>query len=79
MQEYRDRWEALEKENLSSDVSNKIERSEYFVQYRDFNEQQDHQEMEKIVDEAINTAIPDEGQENLTEGEKIMTGLKARF
>lgn len=29
VQEYRDRWEALEKENLESDVFAKLERAEY--------------------------------------------------
>ena len=61
VQEYRDRWEALEKENLANDVNLKLERSEYFVQYRDNFEPQDAQEMEKIVEEAINSALPDEG------------------
>ena len=63
VQEYRDRWEALEKENLASDVNDKLERSEYNNTYKESYEPQDHQEMEKIVEDAIASALPEEGQE----------------
>lgn len=35
--------------------------------------------MEKIVEDAINSALPEEGQEQLSEGEKLLTGIKAKF
>ena len=79
VQEYRDRWEALEKENLANDVKAKLERSEYFLMYRDNQEPVDAQELEKIVSDAIDNEPPVEGMESLSEGEKVMVGLKARF
>lgn len=61
VQEYRDRWEALEKENLESDVQGKIERAQYTQQYKDAYENMDNQEMERIVEDAVQSALPDEG------------------
>lgn len=79
MQEFRDRWEALEKENLAADVNFKLNRSEYSNQYKEMYENMDNLEMEKIVDDAIQSAIPEEGQESLTEEEKVMVAIKAKF
>ena len=47
IQEYRDRWEALEKENLCSDVNAKIERAEFNAHYKEHLEPMDISELDK--------------------------------
>ena len=79
VQEYRDRWEALEKENLGADVNAKLERQEMNAVYREHHEQLDTQELERLVEEAVNSAVPDDGAEMLTDDDKKMIALKARF
>ena len=41
VQEFRDRWEVLEKENLESDVRAKLHRAESLQTYKEQHEQQD--------------------------------------
>jgi hypothetical protein len=60
-------------------VTAKLERAEYSRTYKDAHENQDAHEMEKVVEDALQTALPEEGQEQLTENEKVMVGIKARF
>lgn len=79
VQEFRDRWEALEKENLKSDVAAKVERAEVDKVYKESHEPQDVQELEKKVEEAVASSAPGEGDEPLTDEDKHMIGLKARF
>jgi len=42
VQEYRDRWESLEKENLENDVYAKLERTDYAHQYKESFEAMDN-------------------------------------
>lgn len=76
---YRDRWEALEKENLESDVLAKLGRQEYDKVYKETYEQQDQAELEKIVEDAIANHMPAEGEENVSDGEKALVGHKSKF
>ena len=79
VQMYRDRWEALEKENLESDVLAKLGRQEYDKVYKEHYEAQDQGELEKIVEDAIANHMPAEGEENVSDGEKAMVGHKSKF
>lgn len=79
VQEYRDRWEALEKENLESDVRAKLERAEYHHTYKELHEALDASELEKQVEEAILSAQSEEGGEPLSEQERTLISLKEKF
>lgn len=79
VQEFRDRWEALEVENLRQDVQAKMERAENDKIYKEQHEPQDLQELEKKIDEAVASSAPSEGDEPLTDEDKHMIALKARF
>jgi len=79
VQMFRDRWEALEKENLENDVLAKLGRQEYDKVYKELYEAQDQSELEKIVEDAIANHMPAEGEENISDGEKAMLGHKSKF
>lgn len=64
---------------MAQDVQAKLERMEFTHNYRDQFENFDHQELERIVDETVQTTLPEEGHDHLTDNEKVMIGLKARF
>ena len=79
VQMFRDRWEALERENLENDVLAKLGRQEYDKVYKELYEAQDQSELEKIVEDAIANHMPAEGEENISDGEKAMVGHKSKF
>lgn len=79
VQEFRDRWEQLEVENLKHDVQAKIERTEQDKVYKESHDPIDQQELEKKIEEAVSSSAPQEGDEPLTDEDKNMIGLKARF
>lgn len=79
VQKFRDRWEVMEQENLQSDVSKKVDRSEYDRIYREHYEGLDQTELDRIVEDAIANAQPVEGEESISEAEKAMIGHKSRF
>jgi cell division FtsZ-interacting protein ZapD len=79
VQRFRDRWEALEQENLQSDISKKLERAEYDRVYKEHYEALDQTELDRIVEDAILNAQPGEGEEAISNGEKAMIGHKSRF
>lgn len=78
VQEFRDRWEALEVENLRSDVQAKIDRAEHDKIYKEIHEAQDQQEIEKKVEESVASA-PSDGDEPMTDDERHMVALKAKL
>ena len=51
IQAYRDRWEALEHENLESDVKAKLDRQDYDKMYKEHYDAVDNQELEKVSEE----------------------------
>jgi len=79
VQAFRDRWEEVEKENLESDVYQKIDRSEYDKSYLANFRELDQVELDRIVEDAVANLPPPEGGEAPSEGEKSLSGLKARF
>lgn len=56
-----------------------MNRAENDKTYKEQHEQQDLQELEKKVEEAVASSAPGEGEDQLTEDDKNMIGLKARF
>lgn len=81
VQKFRDRWEVLERENLERDVSEKIDRADvdqaYIANYREL----DASELDRIVEDAMRNAVPPEDAEEagITEDQKALVGIKARF
>jgi hypothetical protein len=67
VQRFRDRWEKMEEENLQSDVTKKLERSEYDKVYKEHYEALDQTELDRIVEDAIANAVPGEGEESISE------------
>ena len=77
---FRDKWEAVEKENLEHDVNGKLEREEPDKYYLEHHQEQDNNEINRIAeDEIANRAVPLEGEEPITEEEKHLIGLKSKF
>ena len=79
VQAFRDRWEALEKENLLADVTAKLDRSEGDAVYKEKYEDVDKNELQRIVDEAVASAAPADGEDAMPEDERGCVGLKAKF
>lgn len=85
VQEFRDRWEALERENLANDVVARQDRLDSAINYRESNEAQDRGEMDRIVRDAIENVKEQEEPNRVAltpheEGEMQMTTkLKAEF
>lgn len=79
VQRFRDRWEDLEKENLKSDVDSKFERQEFDRSYKENFEPQDQNELERVVDDAINNAASAEEDEPLSDEARALVGHKSRF
>ena len=79
VQKFRDRWEELEKENLQRDVNSKIERTDqdkhYLANFREL----DQAELDRIVDDAVANAQPNEGEEAISDDQKALIGIKSRF
>jgi hypothetical protein len=61
---YRDRWEKLEEENLSSDIKSKIETMELDTTYKTNHEEIDNAELATKAEQGIQA---EEGEEPLTE------------
>ena len=79
IQAYRDRWEALEHENLESDVKAKLDRQDYDKMYKEHYDAVDNQELEKVSEEQLAASSPGDGEDPLTDNEKLMISLKAKF
>ena len=79
MQAFRDRWEALERENLLADVTAKLERSEGDAVYKEKYEDLDKTELQRVVDEAVTSAAPGDGEDAMPEDERGCAGHKAKF
>lgn len=79
VQAFRDRWEALERENLLADVTAKLDRSEGDAVYKEKYEDVDKNELQRIVDEAIASAAPNDGEDAMPEDERGCAGHKAKF
>jgi len=79
---FRDTWETTEKKNLEVDLKFKMENQDYDKVYKEHFEVQDQQEIEKMVEEAIQNAQNEktaEGEDELTESEKETVAKKTRF
>lgn len=57
----------------------KMARAEADKTYKEQHEPQDLQELEKKVEEAVASSAPGEGEDPLTDEDKHMIGLKARY
>lgn len=83
VQEFKERWEQLEEENMRQDILTKVERSEMDKVYKENHDVQDQLKIEKRVEEAIAVITPkDTGKEEaepVPEDDKIMVTLKAKF
>lgn len=64
---------------MGNDVQAKMHRTELDKIFKDSHESQDQQEMDRKVDEAVQSSSPGDGDEPITEEERNMIGLKARF
>jgi len=73
---YRDRWEKLEEENLSSDIKSKIETMELDTTYKTNHEELDNAELATKAEQGIQA---EEGEEPLTEEQKTQALKKQRF
>ena len=76
---FRDRWEKLEQENLTSDVQKKLDRMEFDKAYKEQYENLDQTEIDRIVEDEVNNSLPAEGEEALTDNDKHLIGMKSRF
>jgi len=79
VQAFRDRWEKLEQENLKHDVTAKLDRSEFDKVYKEHYEALDQSELEKIVEDAVANAGSGDGDEPLSDSEKLIIGHKSKF
>ena len=82
VKQYRDIWEAREKENLKKDVLFKITNSDFDKLYKDHFESQDQQEIEKIIEESViaeNASKNDQGEDEMNEEEKNTLARQIRF
>jgi len=76
VQAYRDRWEKLEEENLMSDINSKIDTMDLDQTYKANHEALDNTELDAKCEAGIQA---EEGEEPLTEDQKIMALKKQRF